>query len=287
MIEFPYPISFDGRVGVLASMHQKETVMAPILLTEVGLQLQVASLNTDQFGTFTREIDRPGTQLEAARLKAKAAIDLTGHSLALASEGTFSPHPLLPYLACNRELVILIDAEHGLELVGETVSTQTNFRHQLVFDLNTALEFAQKAGFPDHGLVVMSDADRIQSETIVKGIHQEAELIEIVKRTLEQFGQAWLETDMRAMHNPTRMQVIGDATRDLVRKLKQRCPQCRYPGFDVVERQGGLPCEWCGSPTDLTLQAIYGCQYCGFQRSLLYPDGKTAADPAQCALCNP
>lgn len=283
----PNPISFHGRVGVLATMHRKETVMAPILLMEVGLQLQVAELNTDQFGTFTREIDRPGTQLQAARLKAKAAIDLTGHSLGLASEGTFSPHPLLPYLACNREIVILIDAEHDLELVGETVSTQTNFRHQLVFDLETALTFAQKAGFPEHGLVVMSDADRIQSKTIAKGIHSEAELIEAVTKTLKQFGQAWIETDMRAMHNPTRMQVIAEATRDLARKLKQQCPQCHYPGFDVIDRQGGLPCEWCGAPTDLTLQAIYGCQRCGFQRSLLYPDGKAAADPAQCAFCNP
>jgi hypothetical protein len=36
----------------------------------------------------------------------------------IASEGSFGPHPSLPFAALDRELVLLIDRETGLELVG-------------------------------------------------------------------------------------------------------------------------------------------------------------------------
>jgi hypothetical protein len=79
---------FANRVGVLATMHQKERVMAPLLEKELGIKVIVPpNFNTDSFGTFTREIKRPGDQLETARLKAEKALLLTGETLAFASEG--------------------------------------------------------------------------------------------------------------------------------------------------------------------------------------------------------
>lgn len=277
-------IFFEGRVAILATMHHKEQVIAPILQQDLGIQVQVAALNTDQFGTFTREIARTGSQLAAARQKINAAIALTQQPLALASEGSFGPHPALLYLPCNREVVVLADRNHDLEVVGQAVSTTTNFSSSLVTDFEAAQAFAQKAGFPEHGLVVSSDGN---APAIAKGIHTEAELSEIVKWTLATFGQAWLETDMRALHNPTRMQVIAEATRDLVRQLNSRCPECAYPGFDVIEYQKGLPCEYCGVPTDLPLTAVYRCQHCNFTQSVRFPEGKQTANPAQCSRCNP
>ncbi|NEQ20607.1 MAG: hypothetical protein F6K28_15485, partial [Microcoleus sp. SIO2G3] len=91
---------FGDRMGVLATMHKKERVIVPLLEQELGIKVVVPeNLDTDTFGTFTREIKRPGDQLQAAKLKAQKALELTGETLAFASEGTFAPHPAFPYIS--------------------------------------------------------------------------------------------------------------------------------------------------------------------------------------------
>lgn len=264
-------------------------MIAPILEQELGLQISVpVDLDTDQFGTFTREIARAGDQLNAARLKAQNALTLTGATLALASEGAFGPHPLFPYVPYNREIVLLLDTDHDLEVVGEAISTETNFCHELIETLEQAQEFADHVGFPEHGLVVMPDLARGQGE-IVKGITTADQLAKAVAIALQHSstGKIQIETDMRAMYNPTRMRVIEQATRDLVRKLQQACPVCDRPGFDIVDRRPGLPCALCHSPTELIRSVIYRCQACNTQQEVLFPNGAETADPAQCSYCNP
>ncbi|MCC3441281.1 MAG: hypothetical protein JGK01_05575, partial [Microcoleus sp. PH2017_03_ELD_O_A] len=133
------------RTAVLATMHQKERVMAPILERELGVIISVpANFDTDAFGTFTREVKRLGTQIEAARQKAEKGLEVAGETLAFASEGTFGPHPMMPYLPANREIVILLDRANNIELVGESLSLETNYSHQLVASIEEAEDFAQK-----------------------------------------------------------------------------------------------------------------------------------------------
>jgi len=273
---------------VLATMHQKETVMAPLLEQALAIEVRVPSnFNSDRFGTFTRDIDRPADQIETAKLKALAALELTGETLAIASEGTFGPHPAMPFLPCDREVVVLIDQAHDWVLVGEALSTETNFSHAAIASLNQAFTFAQKVGFPSHGLVAMPNADCNDATLIQKGITTETQLVEAVSHLLKTFGHAHLETDMRAMHNPTRMHVIQQATQDLIRKAKQLCPECSCPGFDVVEHRRGLPCSLCFHLTDQILASIYRCQQCNFERPIMFPHGIQSADPMYCQVCNP
>jgi hypothetical protein len=266
-------------------MHRKEQVIAPLLL-QLGLRTVVPALDTDQFGTFTRDIQRPADQLKTARIKAEAALQITGGDLAIASEGSFGSHPAIPWLPYNREIVLLIDRTHDLEIVGEAVSTETNFSHTQVSDLAAARAFADKVGFPDHGLVVSSGPEAPGLE-IIKGITAATDLSKAVTQMLDCFGQAHLETDMRAMHNPTRMKVIAQAAKNLVAKMQSSCPQCKTPGFSVVEHLPGLPCAACGAPTRLTLTAIRRCRRCGSEQQELFPHQQQAADPGQCDYCNP
>jgi hypothetical protein len=288
--------AYRGQTAVLASMHRKEAVIAPLLKTHLGLTLQVLpNFNTDQFGTFSRERSRPGSQLETVRLKAQAALQLTDTTLAIASEGSFGPHPSLPYLACNRELVLWLDNRQNLEIVGEALSVETNFRHQSVTTLSEALAFAQQIGFPEHGLMVMPQPDWQDQpgQTIVKGILTEAELSVAIQATLTEFGKAHLETDMRAHYNPTRMRVIAAATQDLIQKLGQFCPQCQKPGFARHHSIPGLPCQLCQAPTHLPLAEIYACPHCDYQQEQpVSPTAQPAAgpayaDPSYCDYCNP
>jgi hypothetical protein len=275
-------------------MHRKETVIAPLLQRDLGLNIVVpAEFNTDRFGTFSREVKRAGGQIEAARLKAAQAMQLTNHNIGIASEGAFGPHAAMPFLPCNRELVILIDQQHQLEIVGEAISTATNYRQAAVKTWEQAAEFAAQAGFPQHGLIVIAGVDQIstttviQPEQIIKGITTEAELQTALNWAWRQAPTAWLETDMRAMYNPSRMQVIQQATENLIEKICCGCPQCSYPGFEQIETQPGLPCAWCHQPTALPRVAIYRCQACGWQQATEFPQGVTTADPAHCSSCNP
>ncbi|MCU0535346.1 MAG: hypothetical protein MUD14_15770 [Hydrococcus sp. Prado102] len=281
---------FVDRVAVLATMHQKERAIAPLLETELGIKVIVPSqFDTDCFGTFTREIKRIGTQIEAARLKAQQVLELTGETIAIASEGSFHPHPAFPFISCDREIILLLDKDNDLEIIGQELSTDTNHSHTQVSTLEEALEFAEKIGFPKHGLVVMSSKNATDREEIFKGIITEKKLVKSVEKCLRKSstGVIHLETDMRAMYNPTRMKVIEKATQNLIEKLNSFCPQCSAPGFDVVSRSPGLPCGWCSSPTSLIKVAIYQCQKCNYKQEVLFPDGLEIADPAYCQYCNP
>jgi hypothetical protein len=281
---------FTNRVAVLATMHQKERVIAPILAKEFGIKVTILEdFNTDLFGTFTREIKRLGTQIEAARFKAEKVLELTGESLALASEGSFAPHPSFPYISSNREIVILIDKQNNLEIIGEEFSTDTNHNYQTISSLEEAFNFTQKVGFPEHGVIVMTEENPQDSKGVFKGITTEAQLVEAVNFTLANSptGTAHIETDMRAMYNPTRMKNIEKATLNLISKIKSVCPQCSTPGFEITQRVQGLPCVMCSAPTILTKSVIYQCKKCSFKTEKLYPDGIEFADPGQCMYCNP
>ena len=277
---------FADRIGVIATMHQKEKAIAPLLEQALGIKTVVpANFNTDTFGTFTREIKRPGTQIEAARLKAEKALHLTNETLAFASEGTFGPHPDLAYLPCNREIVLLLDKVNNLEIIGQELSTETNYSHKIINTLEDAFSFASKVGFPEHGLLVRKDTS---AQKIIKGITTEKDLVEAVEAALAKSSNGiQIETDMRAMYNPTRMKNIEKATRNLIKKLQQLCPNCSYPGFDVAQYKKGLPCAICHLPTALTLAEIYQCKNCNFRQEVLFPNSMEKADPAQCMYCNP
>jgi predicted Zn-ribbon and HTH transcriptional regulator len=281
---------FNHRVAVLATMHHKEKVIAPILQQNLGINVIVPeNFNTDIFGTFSREIKRPDTQIATARLKAKKALAVTGETIAIASEGSFAPHPNFPYIYTNREIIVFLDQELDLEVVGEVFSTETNFNHQVINNLSDVEEFALKVGFPAHGLVLWFEKKDTNEIEIIKGITTEKKLQESVNFALNnsQTGKLHLETDMRALYNPTRMKNIAQATQDLVQKINSQCPKCLTLGFTMTEKIPGLPCEMCSQPTLLSLALVYQCKKCGFRQEKLFPQGKEFADPGLCEYCNP
>ncbi|GAA6619121.1 DUF6671 family protein [Scytonema sp. NUACC26] len=281
---------FNNRVAVLATKHHKEKEIAPILRQELGVEVIVPQdFDTDCFGTFTRDVKRTGTQIEAARLKAETVLSLTNETLALASEGTFSPHPSNPFVPCNQEIIIFLDRTNELKIIGQSVTIETNFSHRVIKSIEEAHEFAEKVGFPEHAVVVMVHPAPENREEIIKGINTTEQLVEAVAFALNQSktGEISIETDMRALYNPTRMKNIARATYDLIQKIRNACPNCDFPGFDVFSRKKGLPCAYCHSPTELTLAVTYKCQKCRFFKDVMFPDGIQEADPSLCNYCNP
>ena len=280
---------YNNRVAILATMHNKEKVISPLLKEHLGINLIVRKgLNTDIFGTFTREIKRPDTQIITARLKAKKALEMYDEEIAIASEGSFAPHPLIPYIYANREIIIFLDQENDLEIIGEVFSMETNFNHQTISSLEEAEEFAQKVGFPEHGLVISFDNISTGKTQFIKGITSKENLINSVETAIKNTnGKFHIETDMRAMYNPTRMKNIAFATQDLINKINSLCPQCNTPGFMINQKIPGLPCELCHQPTSLIKAVIFQCQKCNFTQQQLFPNNQEFADPSLCEYCNP
>lgn len=284
------PALYDGALAVLTSMHGKQEAIAPILRDEMGVSVEVAvGLDTDQFGTFSHEIERTSSPLQAARSKVALGFrHMPQARIGLASEGSFGPHPHLPYLAFGRELVLMVDHESGFEISGSDVSLATNFGHVVAREMGAVCSFANRVGFPEHGLLVLGCRNNQPAPDLFidKAVTDQDLLEAAVQKAFSMCGTAFVQTDMRAHRNPTRMIAIARATRDLVRRFRSFCPRCNQPGFDVSERMPGLLCARCGQPTRIALAEVLTCQACGFREHRPVTSAP-AADPGQCDYCNP
>lgn len=271
---------------LIATMHGKEKVIAPALEKTLGVICRVPDgYDTDALGTFTGEVERRDDPVTTLRHKCLRAIDHDGGDLVVASEGSFGPHPQLFFAPADEELLMLIDTRHGLEIMVREISTETNFGGREIGSLQDLETFAGEACFPSHALILRDQKDSRRS--IIKGITGWAELRQAYARLMQTFGSAYAETDMRAMHNPTRMNVIGKAAEKLVAKIQSTCPACGTPGYAVTASVAGLPCIQCGSPTRSPLYHRYGCQRCLHEEEKMYPHQRTTEEPLYCDVCNP
>ncbi len=277
---------FQGRRLLIATKHGKEQVLAPLLEQSLGVVCFTHSgFDTDLLGTFSGEVERTLDPISAVREKCRLSAEASGCDLVLGSEGSFGPHPLIPFVHANEEVLLFMDVRNNIEIMARMVSTETNFNRRILEDLDALHAFAQECGFPEHALILRRAVH--EPKEIVKGIRDIGQLHEVFHRFREQFGSVYAETDMRAMHNPTRMSVIGMAGQQLARKIKSLCPDCGMPGFDVSEVRKGLECALCGTATGATLNHLYRCAHCACEREEWYPHGKKKQDPMYCDVCNP
>lgn len=277
---------FKGRRLLIATKHEKEKVIAPLLAESLDLTCFVSEeFDTDTLGTFTGEVERKEDPVATARSKCLKAMELYDCDLGIASEGSFGPHPAIFFVPADEEILIFIDRRHKLEIVARALSTETNFDGEEIHTEDQLIRFAERAQFPSHALILRT-AKTADAE-IVKGITDWPRLKETFRQLLEKQGTIYAETDMRAMYNPTRMKVIEQAAHKLLEKIKSCCPGCNTPGFGISGAQAGLPCEWCNNPTRSTLSYLYQCQKCAFVKEEKYPHHKTHENPMYCDICNP
>lgn len=280
------PSPYAHRRVALLTQHGKERVFRSVMEPALGCLIEhVDRYDTDLLGSFTRETPRPGSQREALRRKVRKGMELSGLPLGLASEGSFGPDPFAGLFPWNIELVMWIDDELGIEVVGMAQGPGRNGQ-LLTADWAELQAFAAREGFPDHHLVLRpghQDDPRIH-----KGLSDPDQLRQTFERCrdLASNGLVWAETDLRAFAHPSRMERIGEAAADLVQRLQSRCPACAAPGFGVSERLSGLPCEACGLPTASHHSEVWTCLRC--HHRLVRPrTDRQQADAAHCDHCNP
>ncbi|MGC8481438.1 MAG: DUF6671 family protein [Acidimicrobiales bacterium] len=274
------------RRAVLGTKHGKEQQIAPPLRA-CGIELELVSFDTDRFGTFSGEIARAKDPRATALAKAEAALKLKPAALGIASEGTFMPHPGVPFVTMDVELLVAIDRDwgvvHEVEAVDDApyVLRMSFDHHAPPPDLARRLT---EVGFPAQAMIVR--AEDPSAGPIRKGIRDRDALARAVHEVVDEAGVSVVvvESDLRAHCSPGRQRAIVRAAELLAARLDQTCANCGCPGYGELGIERGLPCEYCDAPTPLPAFRRDGCRACGV--SELHSLG-TSADPRYCEFCNP
>lgn len=275
---------------ILPTKHCKATAIAPPFLERLTASVIEYDLDTDTLGTFSGEVERQGNAIQCARRKCEWAFELLGTEAeyCLASEGSFGPHPVLPFTPCDHELLYFIDRKQGFHFHLSCFSVKTNYCTDVVDSLAALEKLAKSALFPAHALILRPNRNE-KKALAFKGISSwdslEVAYSESQKHSGD--GKVWVETDMRAHLNPSRMKVISELATSFADRLATHCPICHTPGWGKIGVEKGLRCEYCERPTDLIAYEILGCVACDHRENQPRTDGLEAAPQMRCSRCNP
>ncbi|MBK8340278.1 MAG: hypothetical protein IPK99_09960 [Flavobacteriales bacterium] len=280
---------FAGRRLGIATMHGKERVIGPALMGVLPLSgfTAIPNADTDQFGAFSGEVQRTLDPLTTCIQKAKHGSEVSGLDLVIASEGSFGPYPPAPFIPCNEEILVLYDAQDDTFFQHKHLSLETVFGGERCSSLSEVMTFAERMKFPEHHLVLRAKEKWEPGDAVHKGIADRERLRALSGTLLVDRGSCWVETDMRAMGNLTRMRVIAETAERLAQELLNSCPACGECWFRITEALPGLPCELCGWPTQSVRAYRRSCRSCGYVSEVPRPDGKATEEPGHCQHCNP
>lgn len=271
-----------GQLAALGTMHGKELVISPVFEQQLGISVEVASVDTDSFGTFAGETPRTLSQLETVRAKATLAAEVAGLRLGIASEGTIGPHPLIPFTTSDFETVAFVDLDREIFIYESYRSSMIRAKSISISEGENLEQFLNDADFPNHGLIVRNQL----STEVIKGITKYNVLLGAIKQISSGSEPVVVENDHRANFSPTRMANIETCTKLLTKRIFSKCPDCSCPGWGKIEPIFGAPCSDCGQKVEsVVLADRFGCVSCDHQE--LLSRREQFASPAWCPGCNP
>lgn len=284
-----YNSAYKGECFVLTTKHAKSLAIYPPLWEKLGVSVIEYVVDTDKLGTFSGEIKRKSTPLDCVKTKCEWALKKYDKiEFGLASEGSFGPHPFIPFSPCDHEILYFIDKKRNFHLHLSHVSLKTNYSMKGVKSWEELHEFAEDANFPSHALILRPNGKDTKTP-IFKGLQTFEELEEYFYKSLKlsMNKMVWVETDMRAHLNPSRMEVIKELSLMLANRLATHCPKCNVPGWGIINTIKGLECELCGNETALVKQEVFGCTKCDHKEIRKRLDSLEKASPGDCSFCNP
>lgn len=278
------PSRYADRLVVVASRHDKAKAIARPMEKLLGVQLwSPPDLDTDQFGTFSGDVPRPGTPVEMLRAKIALCRSIFPNPIMVASEGAYTQHPFFPHLALAHEWMIWDDAASGFELI-EHKSTITPYYYAAHLETGAPLEtLLARCGWPRLALTLHATDLNLPS---YKGLRAKSE-IEAAIAHLQSAGaqQIHLATDMRAHLHPPRQRTLRHLAARLARRVRTACPQCHRYGFGVRFTETGLACSDCNTPSKQHKARGVRCDYCDYRAYSWHASDQ--ADPFYCTYCNP
>ncbi|MCC6700865.1 MAG: hypothetical protein IT221_05035 [Fluviicola sp.] len=274
-------IEFNNRSVRIISKHKKSSIIYPLLSSAFQLHLEsFEHPDTDTLGTFSGSIERKLDPIATLKEKCNWGKTANFDGLIIASEGSFGPSPISPFIQINEERVLLIDCKNGYEIQGVARSYETNCSEKTVFSFNELIRFATKIGFPSHKIILEPSA-----KNHIYIDQDEAQLAHYCSNESLFENGLKVMTDMRAMNNPSRQKIIEAATKNLIENMLNKCPNCNHPGFSKHTSIPGLPCKACLFPTKSIKAFTYYCNHCLHAKSI--PVALKFEDPSYCDICNP
>ncbi len=284
-----------ARIAV-GTRHGKQHQLAPAFREVLDARLITPPrLDTDRFGTFTGERPRPGAAADAARGKARLAMEATGLPHGLASEASYGPMGGLGWTGIgvtgigvtgHEEILLFCDDGLGIEVLEGYRTTSVPGSSARVAGYDDVPRGLVSA-LPHQALIVRPCGEPPDPDRIIKGITGAEALRTAIAAAaaLSTENLAVVEPDLRAHHNPSRRRVLIRLAATLARRLATRCPRCATPGFGRTGNEAGLPCRICATPTPLPRSEIHSCPACPHR--IERPVPAVWADPAVCPECNP
>jgi len=275
------PMNDSKTVVGVTTMHGKESQITQGFKDVLDWEIVAVDIDTDSFGTFTGDVPRPLSPKETARAKCLAGIEASGITRMIASEGTFSPHPMMPFLTLNTELLVFVDKENDLEVFQTYSSTEViAFKETINADADLD-RLVLAADLPNHALILRDDSE--PPRVYAKGVVNLDQLRESMPVKVDR--PLILETDFRAMFNPSRQINITECAKLLAQRLATKCQSCDSIGWGIVDYEKGLPCSDCGARANREVSAeVFGCPKCNHREKRLVD---ALASPSNCDFCNP
>lgn len=273
-------------------MHGKEQVLSGLFADNLEARLVLpVGMDTDKFGTFSGEIERSADVKSVLRRKAHKGMERLGLEYGLASEGSFSSQPWLPFLGNNQESLLFVDARNEIEIFANVVNPSRQIDFCEAESESDVINFCRRVGCGSQGVILKPDYNHLDPAWIFKGIINELDAVKIFHQIQEKFEskKIWIETDHRSHFSPKRQKVIFKAGEKLMGSLMSQCPRCHTPGFQMSDYLRGLVCSGCGLKSNKAEKEIWTClsQSCDYNEIRNRLDGIKSLDPSQCHWCNP
>jgi hypothetical protein len=276
--------SYRGKIVSLATLHQKGALAQKPFNEILGMVVNEVIVDTDQFGTFSGDVERTLTPREVLMAKTQLGLAHSQSQYALASEGTIGADPLISFLNSDIEHVGFLDSVNNLFISHSYRSFEIQ-AHKHEYRSGEDLEtFLKKADFPHHQLIIKAFDNGVQP--LAKGISRLEELQRVLHAAEAQgLTKITIESDLRAHTSPSRAANIKQAFTELAMRINTPCPECDTPGWGITSSLGGLTCLDCGEETEAIKAYLYSCIACAFTKQ-----GDPVAegvDPSRCNWCNP
>jgi len=227
---------YSGKVAIISTKHAKSIAIAPPLWNTLGMSTLEYVWDTDKLCTAGDQRDSEKAIIERAREKCEMAFYRLGPKAdyIIATEGSFTTRSTGAFSRGHTEVIYFIDRPRKLHLHLSLASNNTNFNRARISSLDDLFAFAEQADFPSHFLL-MRPSGHFSSNPVQRQIERYKDLAKTFLRLSKHSPDrtVWVETDMRAWANPSRMQVIRDLSNVLAMRLLRLSNETFVAGSSV------------------------------------------------------
>lgn len=204
---------YAGKVVILHSNEAKSVAIGPPLWERLRMSTLEYVWNWGEATSSIHETCREEDVVSRARQKCDVVIERLGDKVefVIATEGAILFDSRVPFPRRHLEVIYFIDRPHGFHLHMSRSSTLTNYARGEVRSLEDLFAFAKQAKFPSHSLLIGPNCCSCAREYPVQ-VNRYDDLVEAFtsSMSLSPDRSVWVETDMRAWANPSRMRIIRE-----------------------------------------------------------------------------